>query len=88
MQSKSTNNFTQADEKHIRSRIKSLTKIESKISEKELRHQLYLIGVFCYRQWNKAGIPADVRHPALDAPRMVWHKESLKYVDERELLPA
>ena len=78
--------FTIEDEKHIRSTIKSLSKIESSISEKELRHQLYLIGVFAYRQYMKAGIPVDVKHPALSAPRMVWSKESLSYVDERMLV--
>ena len=80
--------FTIEDEKHIRSTIKSLSKIEDNISEKELRHQLYLIGVYAYRQFMKAGIPADVKHPALSAPKMVWDKESLKYVDERLLLVA
>ena len=80
--------FTIEDEKHIRSRIKSLSKIEPNISEKELRHQIYLIGVYSYRQFMKAGIPVDVKHPALTAPRMVWNKESMSYVDERELLVA
>lgn len=80
--------FTLKNEEFIRSKIRNIVKLEPSISEKDLRWNLYQLGVYCYREFNKVGLPVDVKQPGLTAPKMVWSKNHGKYVDERELVPA
>ena len=55
------------------------------VSEAEIKLMLYRIGVFAYRQYHSAGIPVSTDHPLLSAPKKVWDKCSLSFVDERVL---
>lgn len=67
---------------HIMSRsVSQLEKIG--VSEAEIKLMIYRIGVFAYRQYHSAGIPVSTEHPLLSAPKKVWDKCSLCFIDER-----
>ena len=75
--------LTQKDIQLIQCECKSISKLESKVSESELRRQLYVIGVHVYRQFNKVGLPVDFKHPGLTQPRLKWCSKAKDFVDER-----
>ena len=80
--------FTLKNEEFLRSKMRNIKKLEESVSEKELRFMIYQLGCYAYREFFKAGIPADIKSPATTAPKMVWCKEAGKYVDERQLAVA
>ena len=81
--------LTTKDLEYILCSCRSIAKLEKHgVSEQQLKRQLYLLGVYAYRQFHKAGLPADLNHPLLSAPKKVWDKTSHSFVDERELVVA
>ena len=83
-----TQGFTLKNEEFIRSSLRNIAKLEQKVSDKDLRWMLYEVGVYAYREFHKAGLAADIKQPALSAPKKVYDKESGKYVNEQELMVA
>lgn len=80
-----------SDEKMVYSLVRNITKLDKTgIPEREIKQLIYQMGVYVYRQLNHAGIPADIKHPRLDAPKVVWSKEKYDFVTENteELVPA
>jgi hypothetical protein len=49
---------------------------------------VYQLGVYFYRQYHNAGLPVEMDKPSLMAPKKVWDKNNLRYIDERELVAA
>ena len=59
--------FTQKDQSFIQSRCRSIAKLdECGVEDKQLRQQLYMLGVYAYRQFHKAGLPQDMWSPRLN----------------------
>lgn len=82
---KTKTSHTQDDHKRMAAKCREISKLEKSLTEKELKWMLYQLGVVVYRQYHKAGIPADIEHPGLDQPRKVWSSVLKKCVDERLL---
>ena len=62
-----TQGFTQKDHAFISSRCRSIGRLdEFGVEDKQLRQQLYMLGVFAYRKFHKAGLPTDVWSPRLN----------------------
>jgi hypothetical protein len=81
------NNLTDKDLKWLTCSAKTIAKLDGNgIQEKELRRMIYQLGVYFYRNYHGVGLPADMTHPSLLAPKKVWCKSSHRYVDERELV--
>ena len=81
--------LTTKDLEYILCSCRSIAKLEkSGVNEQQLKRQLYLLGVYAYRQFHKAGLPVDLNHPLLSAPIKVWSKKDGKFVPERELVAA
>ena len=78
--------LTTKDLEYILCSCRSIFRLEkSGVNEQQIKRQLYLLGVYAYRQFHKEGLPADLNHPLLSAPKKVWNKASQSFVDEREL---
>ena len=59
--------FTQKDQSFIQSRCRSIAKLdEFGVEDNQLRQQLYMLGVYAYRQFHKAGLPQDMWSPRLN----------------------
>ena len=59
--------FTQKDQSFIQSRCRSIAQLdEFGVEDKQLRQQLYMLGVYAYRQFHKAGLPQDMWSPRLN----------------------
>ncbi len=59
--------LTLKDHNFINSSCRSIAKCqEIGVKEKELKRQLYVLGVYTFRQYHKAGIPNDIQHPRLE----------------------
>ena len=81
--------LTTKDLEYILCSCRSIAKLEKHgVNEAQIKRQLYLLGVYAYRQYNNVGLPADLNHPLLSAPKKVWDKTSHSFVDERELVAA
>ena len=81
--------LTTKDLEYILCSCRSIAKLEKHgVNEAQIKRQLYLLGVYAYRQFHKAGLPVDLNHPLLSAPVKVWNKEVGKYVPETELVAA
>jgi hypothetical protein len=81
--------LTTKDLEYILCSCRSIAKLEKHgVNEAQIKRQLYLLGVYAFRQFHKAGLPADLNHPLLSAPVKVWNKEVGKYVPETELVAA
>ena len=76
---------TQDDHKRMATKCREISKLEKSMTEQELKWMLYQLGVVVYRQFFKAGIPADIQHPGLDQPKKVWSSVLKRSVDERLL---
>ena len=86
---RSNKSLTISDLNYISCAAKTIAKLEkSGVSEAQIKRQLYLLGTYVFRQYHKAGLPADLNHPLLSAPIKVWSKEDGKYVPEKELVAA
>lgn len=60
--------LTLKDQNFINTSCRSIAKCEEiGVKEKELRRQLYVLGLYTFRQYHKAGIPSDIRNPRLVA---------------------
>ena len=58
--------LTLKDQNFINSSCKSIAKFEKHgVKEKELRRQIYVLGLYTFRQYHKAGLPCDIKHPRL-----------------------
>ena len=62
----SNNGLTVKDQRYIDNYCKSIAKCERHgVREKELRQQIYMLGLYTFRQYHKAGKPSDYRYPGL-----------------------
>jgi len=62
-----TKGLTLKDYNWINSKCRSIAKLETHgVPDKFLRNELYVLGVFAFRQFHKAGMPADMLHPSLN----------------------
>ena len=62
----SNTGLTLKDYNWINSKCRSIAKLEKHgVKEKFIRNELYVLGVFAFRQFHKAGMPADMLHPSL-----------------------
>jgi hypothetical protein len=63
----SNTGLTLKDYNWINSKCRSIAKLEKHgVKEKFIRNELYVLGVFAFRQFHKAGMPADMLHPSLN----------------------
>ena len=77
--------LTQKDFQYLNCSAKSIAKLEAYgVDEKQIKRMLYELGVFVYRQANKAGLPQSLNHPLLSAPKRVWSNEEMRFVPEQE----
>ena len=87
MVTKMNNNLNDKDLRWLTCSCRTIAKLDKNgLEDKQLRRMIYQLGVYLYRQYQGAGLPADMNSPSLMAPKKVWDKDSLKYVDERELV--
>ena len=62
----SNKGLTLKDYNWINSKCRSIAKLEAhEVTDKFKRNERYLLGVFAFRQFHKAGIPAVILHPSL-----------------------
>ena len=58
--------LTLKDQNFINSTCRSIAKCENYgVQDNELRQQIYMLGLYTFRQFHKAGKPIDFRHPGL-----------------------
>ena len=63
----SNNGLTVKDHRYIDNYCKSIAKCERHgVREKELRQQIYMLGLYTFRQFHHAGLPTDIKHPGLN----------------------
>jgi hypothetical protein len=64
--------LTLKDQNFINSSCRSIAKCESHgVREKELRRQIYVLGLYTFRQYHKVGLPSDIRNPRLQESELV-----------------
>ena len=69
--------LTLKDQSWINSKYRSIAKLENYgIQEKFLRNEVYMLGLFAFRQFHKAGMPDDVMHPGLNYKLLTQEKVS------------
>ena len=62
----SNKGLTLKDYNWINSKCRSIAKLEAHgVTDKFIRNELCVLGVFAFRQFRKAGMPADMFHPSL-----------------------
>tara|TARA_R100000458_G_C8072942_1_gene110931 strand:+ start:91 stop:390 length:300 start_codon:yes stop_codon:yes gene_type:complete len=62
----SNHGLTVKDHNYINNYCKSIAKCEKHgVREKDLRQQIYMLGLYTFRQYHHAGLPADIKHPGL-----------------------
>ena len=62
----SNKGLTLKDYNWINSKCRSIAKLEAHgVTDKFIRNELYVLGVFAFRQFHKAGKPADMLQPSL-----------------------
>ena len=47
-----------------------------------------MLGLYTFRNFHRAGLPVDFKHPGLNQPAKVWSDVQHTFVDERELVAA
>ncbi len=58
--------LTLKDQNFINSTCRSIAKCEKHgVKDRELRQQVYMLGLYAFRKYHKAGIPEDISHPGL-----------------------
>ena len=58
--------LTLKDQSFINSQCRTIAKCESHgLNSRELRQQIYMLGLYTFRQFHKAGTPKDITHPGL-----------------------
>ena len=58
--------LTLKDQNFINSTCRSIAKCEKHgVKDRELRQQVYMLGLYTFRKYHKAGIPEDFSHPGL-----------------------
>lgn len=63
----STKGLTLKDQNSINTYCRSIAKCERHgVKEKELIQQIYMLGLFTFRQYHHAGFPEDIKHPGLN----------------------
>ena len=63
----SNKGLTLKDYNWINSKCRSIAKLEAHgIADKFIRNELYVLGVFAFRQFHSAGMPKDLLHPSLN----------------------
>ena len=61
-----TKGLTLRDYNHINSTCRAIAKCEKYgVQDKELRQQVYMLGLFTFRQFHKAGLPIDYKQVGL-----------------------
>ena len=69
--------LTLKDQNWINSKCRSIAKLENHgVQEKFLRNEVYMLGLFAFRQFHKAGMPDDVMHPGLNYKLLTQEKVS------------
>ena len=69
--------LTLKDQNWINSKCRSIAKLENYgVQEKFLRNEVYMLGLFAFRQFHKAGMPEDVMHPGLNYKLLTQEKVS------------
>ena len=59
--------LTTQDHKFINSTCRSIGKSDQhSVSELALRQQIYMLGLFTFREFYKEGIPTDYKNPSLN----------------------
>lgn len=72
--------------KKVACECRKIAKLEKAgITEKELRRQLYVLGTYVFRNYHGAGIPVDIKHPGLTAPKKVWSDRLSDFISELEI---
>ena len=62
----SNKGLTLKDYNWINSKCRSIAKLEAHgVTDKFIRNELYVLGVFAFRQFHKAGMLEDMLHPSL-----------------------
>ena len=58
--------LTSKDQNFINSTCRSIAKFDKHgISEIALRQQIYMLGLYNYRQFHKVGLPEDIKNPRI-----------------------
>ncbi len=59
--------LTLKDQNWINSKCRSIAKLERHgVQERFLRQEVYMLGLYAFRQFHKAGLPEDAMHPGLN----------------------
>ena len=62
----SNKGLTLKDYNWIKGKCRSIAKLEAHgVTDKFIRNELYILGVFAFRQFHKVGMPADILNPSL-----------------------
>ena len=71
--------LTLKDFNYINSTCKSIAKCEKYVVKtKDLRQQIYMLGLFTFRQFHKAGLPIDFSRPELSQPSIKLNEYARK----------
>ena len=63
---KQAEGLTLGDQNFINSTCRSIFKFEKHgVNDSELRQQIYMLGLYNYRQFHKVGTPKDIRNPRI-----------------------
>ena len=63
----SNQGLTPKDYNWINNKCRSIAAMEKHgFSERDLRNELYVLGVFAFRHFHNAGMPTDLLHPSLN----------------------
>jgi hypothetical protein len=74
----STQGLTLKDYNWINSKCRAIAKLERHgVQEKFLRNELYVLGVYAFRQFHHAGMPEDMLHPSLNFQLLSSEREAL-----------
>ena len=66
--------LTARDQHFINSTCRSIAKFDKHgVSELALRQQIYMLGLFTFRKFYKAGFPSDYKNPSLNNLVRVSH---------------
>ena len=69
---RNTKGLTLKDQNFINSTCRHIHKLENYgVSERELRQRVYMLGLFTFRQFHKAGTPEDFRSPRIASKELV-----------------
>ena len=61
-----TKGLTLKDYYFINSQCRSIAKCDRNgVADTELRHQIYVLGLYAFRKFHKASIPDDIAKPSL-----------------------